>query len=73
MNFDSEMTTTSETSGHADFDPASGQLLSLTSHVTLTGNATLEVSGNTFNFPTNQTWNVSVERLDEIPREQAKE
>ncbi|MBW3540790.1 MAG: hypothetical protein KY476_11005 [Planctomycetes bacterium] len=55
--------TTSESSGRATVDVETGTLRTLESKLVLTGNSTLTISEQTFQFPTTQTWTVVVELL----------
>lgn len=56
-----------DSSGSAHFDPQSGQLVSLKSTVTFGGNVSLTAGGNSFDVPTEQVWQVEVQRLEKLP------
>jgi hypothetical protein len=59
--------TTRDFKGTAKVDTASGQILSMDSAVTLTGTVSIDIGGATYAVPTEQRWNVAVEKLDALP------
>jgi hypothetical protein len=59
--------TTREFKGTAKVDTGSGAVISLDSTVTLAGTVSVEIGGQAYAVPTEQTWNVAVEALDAVP------